>query len=144
MAFLTPQSSSFFNTLSLPSLVPRLVIAPSLLPSPPERHFTIRPSTCSHSSQTGQELCYLCHQRALKNIPVDVSGERQDKERRQDQLLQEYQHQKDLIALAREQTVKMVNGGYNKEIASFNLEAAETKKVLREEPRWLILSETVL
>ena len=36
-----------------------------------------RPSTCSHESTAGQELCYLCHQRALRNVPVDMSKERE-------------------------------------------------------------------
>ena len=34
-------------------------------------------SECCHRSPAGQELCYLCHQRDNRNIPVDFSAERQ-------------------------------------------------------------------
>ena len=95
----------------------------------PEPYFAVRPSTCSHLSSAGQDLCYLCHQRAIKNVPVDVSKERSERERVQDKLLQEYQHQKDLIALTKEQATKTSNRVYNKEMASFNYGKAEKKRV---------------
>ena len=60
---------------------------------------------------------------------MDVSEERREREREQEKMLQEYQHQRDLIARANEQATKIHNSHYNKEIASFNLEAAKTKKV---------------
>ena len=75
----------------------------------------------------GQELCYLCHQRALHNVPVDVSQERREKEKAEDMLLQEYQQQKDLLSLAREQATKNKNRQFNQEIALFNLETAKNK-----------------
>lgn len=88
---------------------------------------SVRPSTCSHLTPVGQELCYLCHQRALRNIPIDVTQERREKERTEDKMLQEYQHQRDLLALAREQAIRKRNCQYNREIASFNLDAAKKK-----------------
>lgn len=88
---------------------------------------SVRPSTCSHLTPVGQELCYLCHQRALRNIPIDVTQERREKERAEDKMLQEYQHQRDLLALAREQAIRKRNCQYNREIASFNLDAAKKK-----------------
>ena len=75
----------------------------------------------------GQELCYLCHQRALRNIPIDITQERREKEQTEDKLLQEYQHQRDLLALAREQVTRNTNCQYNREIASFNVDAAKKK-----------------
>ena len=89
----------------------------------------MRPSTCSHSSQAGQELCYLCHQRAVKNVPVHISEERKARERMEDSLLQEYQHQKDLLALAKVQATNNSNRQYNKRIAGFNVDVAEMKRV---------------
>ena len=92
-----------------------------------ETSFAIRPSTCSHSSVAGQELCYLCHQRAQCNVPVDVSAEREAAEKEEERLLQEYQHQHDLLALAREQAKRMKCRNYNQEIASFNFQSTEKR-----------------
>lgn len=88
-----------------------------------------RPATCSHSASAGQELCYLCHQRALRNVPVDASKDKKDHETLQDKLLLEYQQQKDLLALAKEQAARMKTIGFNRDMASFNLEAAQRTKV---------------
>ena len=62
-----------------------------------------RPRTCSHSSSTGQELCYLCHQRAIHNIPISLAEERREREKVQDRLLQEFQHHRDGYQMAKEQ-----------------------------------------
>ncbi len=56
-----------------------------------------RPDTagsCGHSN-AGQELCYLCHQRARRNVPVSFTEERRQREREEDKLLQQYQNMKD-------------------------------------------------
>ena len=44
-------------------------------------------------------------------------------------MLQDYQHQKDLVSLAKEFMVKTKNRTYNKEIASINMEAAKVQQV---------------
>ncbi|KXJ13436.1 coiled-coil domain-containing protein 81 [Exaiptasia diaphana] len=86
-------------------------------------------SRCTvHGSRGGQELCYLCHQRAEKNVPVYLSEERRRKEMEQDRLLQEYQHQKDAEAILAEQNKNMENRRYNQKVAAFNLGAAEAVK----------------
>lgn len=65
-------------------------------------------SRCSvHGARGGQELCYLCHQRAEKNVPVYMHEERRRKELEQDRLLQQYQHQKDSEAILNEQVLKV-------------------------------------
>lgn len=46
-----------------------------------------------------------------------------------DQMLQEYQYQKDLIALAKEFSTKSKNQAYSKDIASLNLDIAVAQKV---------------
>ncbi len=88
-----------------------------------------RPSTCSHSGPSGQELCYLCHQRAQRNVPVDVSEDRRVREIFDDHMLQNYRHQKDLVALAKELMAKSNNRAYNKQVASKNLEVAQVQQV---------------
>ena len=60
-------------------------------------------SSCSHGDKAGQELCYLCHQRAQKNIPIYFTEERRQQELEQDRLLQQYQQQKDSEAILKEQ-----------------------------------------
>ena len=60
---------------------------------------------CSHSDKAGQELCYLCHQRSQKNIPVYFTEERRQRELEQDRLLQQYQQQKDTEAILKEQVL---------------------------------------
>ena len=57
------------------------------LPSPPT-------SSCGHPN-AGQELCYLCHQRARRNIPVSFTEERKRREEEEDKLLQQYNYMKD-------------------------------------------------
>ena len=47
----------------------------------------------------------------------------------QDKLLLEYQQQRDLLALAKEQSARMKTIGFNREMASFNLETAQRAKV---------------
>lgn len=51
-------------------------------------------TACGHSN-AGQELCYLCHQRARRNIPVSFAEERKRREEEEDRLLQQYQYMKD-------------------------------------------------
>ena len=47
---------------------------------------------CNHNS--GQELCYLCHQRRRRNIPISFTEEKKRKEAHQDRLIVEYQRLK--------------------------------------------------
>ncbi|XP_041438647.1 coiled-coil domain-containing protein 81 isoform X2 [Xenopus laevis] len=54
---------------------------------------------CLDHCRAGQELCYLCMQRAQKNIPVYFTEERRLKEQEEQRILQEYQQMKDQEAL---------------------------------------------
>ncbi len=96
-----------------------------------EVQLSSRPATCSHSASAGQELCYLCHQRALRNVPVDATKDKKDNEKHENKMLLEYQRRKDLLVLAKEQAARMKTIGFNQEMASFNLEAAQRTKVRR-------------
>ena len=66
-------------------------------------------SSCSHGDKAGQELCYLCHQRAQKNIPIYFSEERRQRELEQDRLLQQYQQQKNSEAFSKEQVLTITS-----------------------------------
>lgn len=83
---------------------------------------------CSHSDKAGQELCYLCHQRSQKNIPVYFTEERRQRELEQDRLLQQYQQQKDTEAISKEQAKNFENRRYNQKVAAFNLGVSEAIK----------------
>ena len=56
-------------------------------------------SPTSHHHRAGQELCYVCMQRSMRNIPVSFIEERKRKEMEQDALLQQYQQMKDHEAM---------------------------------------------
>lgn len=87
-----------------------------------------RSSSCSHGDKAGQELCYLCHQRAQKNIPIYFTEERRQQELEQDRLLQQYQQQKDSEAILKEQAKNFDDRSYNQKVAAFNLGVSEAIK----------------
>ena len=62
---------------------------------------------------------------------MDMSKEKKEQEKVQDNLLLEYQQRRDLLALANEQAARMKTIGFNREMASVNLEAAQRTKVSR-------------
>merc|ERR1712136_734197 len=76
-------------------------------------------------NKAGQELCYLCHQRAARNIPVSFEEERRRKELEQDALLQQYQQMKDQEAILLEQAQGNQIRQSNQKIAAFNLGVSE-------------------
>ena len=57
--------------------------------------FTKPATPCGHHG-AGQELCYLCHQRAKRNIPVYLHEEKRIREAEETKLLEQYQHNRDL------------------------------------------------
>lgn len=59
-------------------------------------------SACGHPN-AGQELCYLCHQRARRNIPVSFNEERKRREEDEDKLLTQFQQMKDAEETLEEQ-----------------------------------------
>lgn len=93
-------------------------------------HSPVSPSRlrCSHSDRAGQELCYLCHQRSQKNVPIYFAEERRQRELEEDRLLQQYQQQKDTEAILKEQNKNLNNRCYNQKVAAFNLGVSEAVK----------------
>lgn len=110
---------------------PALPLPPTPSPPPPRQQ---TPLSCSarQCRKAGQELCYLCHQRASRNIPVSFEEERHRKELEQDALLQQYQQMKDQEAIVMEQAQDNSIRQSNQKIAAFNLGVAEG---VREEAR---------
>ena len=56
----------------------------------------VKPTTpCGHHG-AGQELCYLCHQRTKRNVPVYLHEEKRIREAEEAKLLEQYQHNRDM------------------------------------------------
>ncbi|XP_019623280.1 PREDICTED: coiled-coil domain-containing protein 81-like isoform X3 [Branchiostoma belcheri] len=105
--------------------------------APPEVQQVLAPprTACSEHTGSGGDMCYLCYQRAARNVPVSFAEERRRKELEQDRLLQQYQHMRDTEAIAKEQEQMMANRHHNQKVAAFNLgvsEALKAKKAKRE------------
>uniref|UniRef100_A0A4W3J678 Coiled-coil domain containing 81 n=1 Tax=Callorhinchus milii TaxID=7868 RepID=A0A4W3J678_CALMI len=75
-----------------------------------------------------QELCYLCMQRALRNVPVDMSEEKRRRQEEEEQILQQYQQMKDQDALFKHQCEMLASREYNQKISAFNMGVAEAIK----------------
>lgn len=83
--FRTKSISPKLRPLERPQSADQVKLKPQ--PPPPK-------SACGHPN-AGQELCYLCHQRERRNIPVSFVEERKRREEEEDKLLQQFQHMKD-------------------------------------------------
>lgn len=77
-------------------------------PTPPQ-------SACGHPN-AGQELCYLCHQRSRRNIPVSFTEERRRREAEEDKLLQQYQYMKDAEDTLKDQVFLLLGHKSNHQI----------------------------
>uniref|UniRef100_F6QQ57 CCDC81 HU domain-containing protein n=1 Tax=Ciona intestinalis TaxID=7719 RepID=F6QQ57_CIOIN len=96
--------------------------------APSRRSSQFTPIECSspaHHLRAGQELCYLCMQRSMRNVPVSFEEERRRKELEQDALLQQYQQMKDQEAILMQQANQNQNRHINQKVAAFNLGVAE-------------------
>ncbi|KAM4699184.1 coiled-coil domain-containing protein 81 [Discoglossus pictus] len=80
---------------------------------------------CQDHCRAGQELCYLCMQRAQKNIPVYYTEERKLKEQEDDRILQQYQQMKDQEALDKIQMKSLATREESHKDAVYNLGVAE-------------------
>lgn len=90
---------------------------PMKVPTPPQ-------SACGHPN-AGQELCYLCHQRARRNIPVSFTEERRRREAEEDKLLQQFQYMKDAEETLKDQEGMLAKRHDLQKMAAFNLGVAE-------------------
>ncbi|XP_059150161.1 coiled-coil domain-containing protein 81-like [Physella acuta] len=87
------------------------------IPTPPG-------SSCGHHS-AGQELCYLCHQRARLNVPVSFTEEKKRREEEEERLLQQYQAMKDAEETLKDQEKHLARRYDLQKISAFNLGVAE-------------------
>ncbi|KAM9397219.1 coiled-coil domain-containing protein 81-like isoform 2-T2 [Salvelinus alpinus] len=89
---------------------------------------------CVNHNRAGQELCYLCMQRAQRNIPHYLAEERLTEEQEEERVLLFNEQRRDQDYLQREQADRLEIRENNQKVAAFNLavsEAMKEKKVAR-------------
>ncbi|XP_074521751.1 coiled-coil domain-containing protein 81-like [Halichoeres trimaculatus] len=84
--------------------------------------------SCSGHTRAGQELCYLCMQRAKRNIPVYLRKQQEAEERAQEKLLLLHEQQRDKQFMEGEQRKLNEQREHAKQVATFNLKMNEEKK----------------
>jgi hypothetical protein len=97
-------------------------------------------SACGHAN-AGQELCYLCHQRQRRNIPVYLHEEIKQKDKEESQLLSQYQQMKDMDKQLLDEEKANARRMDRARMDAFNLGVAEAiKEKMRERPKTSDLS----
>ncbi|XP_028258332.1 coiled-coil domain-containing protein 81-like isoform X2 [Parambassis ranga] len=89
-------------------------------PSKVVEHFTNM--SCSGHTRAGQELCYLCMQRARRNVPVYLREQQQADERAQEKLLLLNEQLRDKQYMEEEQVRLNEQREHAKQVAAFNLQ----------------------
>lgn len=94
--------------------------------SPPSTAASCRSSasSCGHSN-SGQELCYLCHQRARRNVVVSFAEERRRQEEEENRLLSDFQQYRDAVDMHKEQEKLLAKRHESQKTATYNLTAGE-------------------
>nr|XP_046247569.1 coiled-coil domain-containing protein 81-like isoform X2 [Scatophagus argus]XP_046247576.1 coiled-coil domain-containing protein 81-like isoform X2 [Scatophagus argus] len=87
--------------------------------------------SCSDHMRAGQELCYLCMQRAQRNIPVYLREQKQTEEKVQEKLLLLEEQQRDKQYMDKEQAKLDEQREHAKQFATFNTLMSEKKKKTR-------------
>ncbi|XP_016307516.1 coiled-coil domain-containing protein 81 [Sinocyclocheilus anshuiensis] len=82
---------------------------------------------CRDHRRAGQELCYVCMQRAQRTLPLYQSDESRA-EREQERVLMLQEHQKDLKYFQREEMDRQKKREDSQKLAAFNLAAAEAQR----------------
>ncbi|XP_047007306.1 coiled-coil domain-containing protein 81 isoform X2 [Ictalurus punctatus] len=83
---------------------------------------------CLDHTRAGQELCYLCMQRAQRNVPLYLAEERHRQDKEEEKLLLLAEKHRDEQYLQREEVKQEQKRQDNKKTAAFNLGVAETLK----------------
>ncbi|KAJ6664869.1 hypothetical protein lerEdw1_005841 [Lerista edwardsae] len=98
---------------------------PTQIPAPRSRS----PSPlCDDHGRAGQEMCYLCMQRAQRSIPVVLGEDKRAREKEEDRILAQYLALKDQAAVQRQQAKTLANREKSQKIAAFNLGIAEAMR----------------
>nr|XP_012324899.1 coiled-coil domain-containing protein 81 [Aotus nancymaae] len=106
------------------------IMTPESLSSPDclKHDSEMKPKTsaaCQDHNKAGQEMCYVCFQRAQRNSPLYYSEERRKREIEDERLIQQYQMLKDQEAFFRHQMKSLAIREQNQKNAAYNLGVAE-------------------
>ncbi|CAH8590318.1 unnamed protein product [Schistosoma turkestanicum] len=84
---------------------------------------------CNHVLSEKNGLCYLCHQRRMRNIPVDLKDEIKKKEQVENELLHIYQKMRENNEAKQEQEILLTRRNELCRQAAFNLGVANSKRM---------------
>ncbi|XP_002708698.2 coiled-coil domain-containing protein 81 [Oryctolagus cuniculus] len=105
---------------------PESLSAPDYLKNDTETKPRISPAPdCQDHNKAGQEMCYVCLQRAQRSSQLYPSEERKRREMQDEQLIQQYQMLKDQEALFKHQMKSLATREQNQKNAAYNLGVAE-------------------
>ncbi|XP_070130293.1 coiled-coil domain-containing protein 81 isoform X4 [Equus caballus] len=108
--------------------------SPDYLKNDDEMNPRISPApACQDHNKAGQEMCYVCLQRAQRNCPLYYGEERRRREIEDERLIQQYQMLKDQEALFKEQLKSLASREQNKKNAAYNLGVAEAIRIHKNE-----------
>ena len=80
---------------------------------------------CLHNVTDRQNLCYVCHQREINNVPVSMTKYRQQQEQLERKMMDEHMKQSQALSLVLELKKRSEMKKYNKEVAAYNLAMAQ-------------------
>ncbi|XP_019499045.1 PREDICTED: coiled-coil domain-containing protein 81 isoform X1 [Hipposideros armiger] len=113
---------------------PESLSSPGCLKNDNEIKHKISPATsCQDHNKAGQEMCYVCLQRAQRNSPLLLNVERRRKEIEDEQLAQQYQIVKDQEALFKSQMRNLAVREQNQKNAAYNLGVADAVRIHKNE-----------
>ncbi|XP_045413133.1 coiled-coil domain-containing protein 81 [Lemur catta] len=110
-------------------MTPQGVSSPGCLKNDNEMKPRTSPAqACQDHNRAGQELCYVCLQRAQRNFPLYYSEERRRREIEDERLIMQYQMLKDQEALLKHQMKSLATREQNQKNAAYNLGVAEAMR----------------
>ncbi|XP_012869505.1 PREDICTED: coiled-coil domain-containing protein 81 isoform X1 [Dipodomys ordii] len=107
------------------NVTPEKVLSPVSLKNDSMKLRTSPVSACQDHKKAGQEMCYVCLQRAQRNFPLYFGEEKRRRELEDEQLMQQYQALKDQEAFYQCQMKSLAAREQNQKNAAYNLGVAE-------------------
>ncbi|XP_076969451.1 coiled-coil domain-containing protein 81 [Tamandua tetradactyla] len=108
------------------NMIPESTSPPGCLKNDNEMKSKISPApACQDHNKAGQEMCYVCLQRAQRNSPLYYGEERRRREIEDERLIQQYQMLKEQEAIFKNQMKSLATREQNQKNAAYNLGVAE-------------------